>query len=162
MLIFLATKKLSARFEMGSWYTNGRHRKGAMKKRRQFSVAEEVSTLPHLPELETLEGFENFRQELIDEMIRTYELHHIEGDGLLKIPVKEMHSLLIRLLQKTAKFYAKHSSAEFTQWFFQQYHQALGIPFDPNTAKRARENVLHLANKLYELYQRRVKMMENA
>jgi hypothetical protein len=106
------------------------------KKRPLFEPPDlEVPTIPHLPELETLEGYAAFRQQMIDEMIKTFELHSTEGEGLLKIPIKEAHSLLNRLFRETAKFYAQHSSAEFTEWFFKQYYQALGIPFDSNTAK---------------------------
>jgi hypothetical protein len=133
-----------------------------MKKKKPELPSLEVPPLPRLSELETLEGYEKFRQQLIDEMIKTFELHHTKDDDLLKIPIEEMHSLLTRLFRETVKFYAKHSRSEFTEWFFERYYQALGIPFDSNTAKRAKENILHLANKLYELYQRRVKRMENA
>ena len=133
-----------------------------MKKRRQSDVVQEVPTPSDWSELETFEGFEKFREQMIKEIIETFELHRVEGDGLLKIPIKEMHSLINKTLREVAKFYAQHSSSGFAEWLFQQYYQALGIPFDSNTVKQARENVLHLANKLYELYQRRVKAMEDA
>jgi len=119
---------------------------------KNFTIESPVSAFPDMTKLE---GFEQFRQAQLQEIIRTYDLYSSETEGLLKIPIKEIQKLLERLFQQTSEFFATHSNLELTCWLFQRYYDAMGIPFDLEVAHRVRENVLHLAHKLYEIHQRR-------
>lgn len=111
--------------------------------------------IPPFPSLKKLEGFEQFRQTLLQEMEKFSDRCIREKGEFPKIDFKEVHNLLIMTFERISEFLAVHMNNELAYWLLHREYEARSIPFDLKTARQVRENVLHLGHKLYEIHKKR-------